>query len=135
MKKFIIAGFVVVLLIICAFLFWPHSRIPSDKVIRENISGTWVIDLSSVAHSTIVVGADGGYVCRMTGANGRVTATLEGTFAVTNGYLVDTVTKSSLANERVPNTSRGRIVLADGHEMVVSHIGANAPVVMRKVAR
>jgi len=133
MRKFIIAGFVVVLLIICAFLFWPHSRIPSDKVIRENISGTWVIDFSRGAHSTIVVGADGGYVCRITGANGRVAATLEGTFAVTNGYLVETTTKSSIANARVPATSRSRIVRADGHE--ISYTNDNGPVVMRKVAR
>ena len=88
-------------------------------MITKNLPGTWVVDFGNGVHSTSVVGADGNYVCQITGlATGEVIK-LEGTFQAKDGFLIDTLINSSQITLNKPSLSRGRIIRANEHEMVV----------------
>ena len=134
MKKFAIIGFIVALAIAGVFL-WQHFKHPSDAQVRQMLPGTWALSWGDSAHSTNIVGVDGRYTCRITDPRHSRAIELEGTFQVTDGVLIDTVTKNSQPNSFVPSVYRGRIIRADGSEMIVAFTeGGVQTVHYRKVA-
>ena len=107
----------------------------SDATIRRNLPGAWHYDLSSTADgggtSTFTIATNGDFVCQTVVANGIHTVELAGTVQVADGYLIETVTRSTLPKARVPFVSRAQIIRADAREMIVSFDGTDK-VVLKK---
>jgi hypothetical protein len=127
MKKFIAVGFTVALLIVVALLSCQHFKHSRDAKIFKSLAGTWIMSLGS-----LTVHPDGSYVLQSTVSPSGGVVTNEGTFQVRDGFLIDTVTKTSQPNTEVPRVSRARIIRADDSEIVVNYEGARGETVFRK---
>ena len=114
MKKYITIGFVTAVLVAIALLSWQHIKTSRDARTRQNLAGTWVVDTGS-----FTVRPDFSYVGQFTNSTAGKIVTNEGTFQVRDGFLIDTMTKSSGAHAHVPYITRLRIVRADAHQMVI----------------
>jgi len=107
----------------------------SDAAVRRNLPGAWHFDLSSTADgggtSTFTIATNGDFVCQTVVASGIPTIELAGTFQVADGYLIETVSRSTQPKARVPFVSRAQIIQADAQEMIVSFDGTNK-IVLKK---
>jgi hypothetical protein len=112
MKKITIIGFTLGLLVVASLLFWHHTKHPSDATIRRTLPGTWVAQGGS---STCIRDADGHFVAQLAG---RHTGRMEGTWQIQDGFLIDSITNSTLTTH-VPYTIRAQILRMDGHELAV----------------
>ena len=122
--KYIITFFAVVLLVTACS---RHEDSADDKI-RKKLLGTWVLEAryegGSDMRSTVTIAPDGSYACTLDlpgRTNGPRTISMEGTFRVEDGFLIDTVTKHSQTNAKWPNTSRSRIVRIDDRELVLEY--------------
>jgi hypothetical protein len=126
MKKFIIIGFCLSLLVISTLLVWHYIKHPSDATIRRELPGTWV---ARGGGSTCTINSDGYFVTQITGKHiGR----FEGTWQVEHGYMIYTITKSSFTGHW-PAMLSVRILSMDGHKLAVQQDGANRVEVSQKV--
>ena len=115
MKKFIIIGFIVALVVV-GILLRQHSKHPSDAKLGQQISGTWK------NHSglfTRVFSSDGSFSTIIGHPNALVT--YQGTWLVKDGELVMTLTNaqgtgSHQAGSSVGDIDRIRIVQVDEHQ-------------------
>jgi hypothetical protein len=100
----------------------------SDAQARKNLTGTWTLsgDNSVASHfkSTITVDPSGDYVCQVVLQSrwDGVTRTndLAGRWEVRDGILIDTMTKHSSTNARLPMISRSRVVRSGRRELVIN---------------
>jgi hypothetical protein len=120
--KLTLSLFTVVLLITACR---SHKDTADDKLQKE-LSGTWMFEAKFARGgdtlSTLAVAPNGSYVCTIAipgRTNGPRTVSMEGTFRVENGFLIDTVTKNSQTNASVPYTNRSRIIRVDDRELVL----------------
>ena len=94
-----------------------HKPAPltGDALMQQQLVGKWP---SSDSYRTGVttIAPDGSYVANFTSSNGTVH--LEGRYLVKDGFLIDTLTKSSQTNARL-STDRFRIIRMDDRECVV----------------
>ena len=104
-----------------------HKDSADDKM-QQELSGTWLFEAKYVQggnlEQTITVAPDGSYTLTSTmpgRTNGPRTISMEGTFRVEGGVLVDTVTKNSQTNAPVPSTNRSRIIRVDNHELALDY--------------
>jgi hypothetical protein len=75
------------------------ETLPSDAVMQQRIVGTW--HLNWMAFTTIrTIGTNGNYFDYQTSA--QWTNRLEGSIAIRNGLMIDTVKKSSATNQPMP---------------------------------
>jgi hypothetical protein len=102
-----------------------HEDSADDKI-RKKLPGTWVLEAryegGSDIRSKVTVAPDGSYACTLDlpgRTNGPRTISMEGTFRVEDGFLIDTVTKDSQTNAKWLNTTRSRIVSIDDREFVL----------------
>ena len=104
--------------------------------------GTWQLDRAGTGmnlgvqlHTTTMVDSDGRYSCETvaTGSNRVVRFTLEGTWQIKDGYLIDTVTRHSDTNIAVPWTNRARIVRITDQELAIHDEANSADAIFRKV--
>jgi hypothetical protein len=105
--------------------------------------GTWLyeVDKPNGWHfeSKTSVASDGRYICHgVTMGTNQIPLAfeIEGTLEVREGFVIDTMTKSSETNAPVPVTHRQRIVRMDGREMVLnsSHSWETNLLVFRKIS-
>ena len=107
------------ILVLSLFLTACSHR--SDAKIRENLPGTWSVDLAAEGRrSTFTIATNGDFVCRTSQG-----AELSGSFQVEDGFLVETVAKSSQTNAHLPFVSRWQILQSDANQMVVTDDGTN----------
>jgi hypothetical protein len=125
MKKIITIGFTATLLVLVTLLAWQHFKPSRDAKIRKNLAGTWAMDFGS-----FIVHPDGSYIGWHTNATSGI-VTNEGTFQIRDGYMINTMTKTSRTNARVPYVSQMRIIRADARELVIDD-GGNVELVLRK---
>jgi len=90
----------------------------SDARLQRQVTGTWVVDVGNNIRSVNLIRPDGSYAAKVTGFTNGSVVMIEGTFLVKNGELVETVTKSSQKDEKVPFVVRGHIISLTDHEMV-----------------
>jgi FtsP/CotA-like multicopper oxidase with cupredoxin domain len=131
---------IVIALLIAAgvgVLYWQHLKHPSDDQVRRMLPGTWLVSSGDSVHVSVdrtnIIGADGRYASKIANPSTSSVIDLEGTFQVSDGYLIDTMTKCSRTNAHVPNVYRGRIIRADSREMVFAFDGGSSTVYFRKV--
>lgn len=127
MKKIITIGFIAALLVLVTLLAWQHFKPSRDAKIRKNLTGTWVVDFGS-----FTVRPDGSYVGWITNSTSGV-VTNEGTFQIRDDYLINTMTKTSRTNARVPYVGHLRIIRANDGEIVLDDGGVED--VLRKVTK
>ena len=118
-------------LIAISLLLTACSKHRSDAQVRQMLPGTWAVSFgdSSVQVGggyTNIIGADGRYAYQLINPTTGGVVDVEGTFQVSDGYLIDTMTKCSRTNVQVPHIYRGRIVRADSREMVFAFIDGGA---------
>ncbi len=90
----------------------------NDARLERQVTGTWVVEIGNNIRSVSVIRPDGGYAATVTGFTNGSVVMVEGSFRVKNGELVETVTKSSQTNEKVPFTVHGQIIRLNNHEMI-----------------
>lgn len=104
-----------------------------DARVRKNLPGMWTISGDDVegSHfkSTITVDPSGDYVCQMV-AESRWdgvtrTSNIAGKFDVRDGLLIDTMTRNSNTNAKLPIIFSARVVRSDGQELIVKYEGTN----------
>jgi hypothetical protein len=127
-KKTTTIGFIVALLVVATLLSWQHFKPSRDAKIRMNLPGTWVTDFGS-----FTVRPDGSYIGWHTNSTSGV-VTNEGTFQIRDGFLINTVTKSSRTNAHVPYVGYLRTIQANDGEIVLDE-GGGVEDVLRKDAK
>jgi len=90
-----------------------------DSKAQHDLTGTWIANYSNGRHSTIAIRTDGNYSCKIEGYTNGPTVTIQGRMRVNDGFIVDTCTKHSSTNARVPFVTHIRIVRMDDRELVV----------------
>jgi len=105
----------------------------------RNLQGTWVlkrVGADGSFHSQITITTNGNYVCQniqRDNSNHVYTFQLKGTFQLSDGYLIDTVTNHSDTNFAVPSVFRAKIVRISDGELVVHDETNSVDAVFRKV--
>ena len=101
-------------------------------------AGTWACELDYPSgghyHSTITLDSEGRYVCNgsVTSTNGIRTFTVAGIMKMEEGFVVDTMTKHSNTNAKLPYTSRAKIIRQSEREIVAKWEGAEVESTMRR---
>lgn len=113
MKRFAIWGFVIAL-IVAGLLVWQHFKHPSAAQVRQMLPGTWAFD----DYGSYTIRPDGSYVGQFTNVNALNVLRIEGTFQVSDGFLIQIITYRT--NFQVPYTTRSRILRANDHEIVIT---------------
>ena len=90
----------------------------SDARIQKQVTGMWLVDIGKNVRSLNVIRPDGGFAAKVAGFTNGSVVTIEGTFLVKNGALVETVTKSSQPDEKVPFVVHGKIISLTPQEMI-----------------
>jgi RNA polymerase sigma factor (sigma-70 family) len=107
----------------------PTKSLPNDEEVRRNLPGVWQLDFASTTvrsgTSTFTVATNGDFVCQTVFSSGINTVELAGTFQAADGYLVETVTRSTQPNAHIPFVSRAQIIQANAKEMIISVDGTN----------
>jgi hypothetical protein len=107
--------------ILALSLFLTACSHRSDAQIRKNLPGTWSVDIAADGtRCTFTIATNGDFVCRTTHG-----FELSGSFKIEDGFLVETVTRSSQTNARVPFVWRAQILQSDANQMVVTDDGTN----------
>jgi hypothetical protein len=120
-------------LIAVSLLLTACSKHSSDAQVRQMLPGTWVVSSGGSVQYTNIIGADTRYAYQHADPKTGSVVDFEGTLQVSDGYLMDTMTKCSRTNVQVPHVYRGRIVRADSREMVFAFDGGTSAVQFRKV--
>jgi len=89
-----------------------------DAKIQQQVTGTWVVDVDQHIRSLNIIKPDGRFAAKVTGFTNGSVIIIEGTFQARGGELIETVTKSSQKNEKVPFVVHGQIIRLNEREMV-----------------
>jgi RNA polymerase sigma factor (sigma-70 family) len=107
----------------------PTKSLPNDAEVRPNLPGVWKLDFASTTvrsgTSTFTVAKNGDFVCKTVFSSDINPVELAGTFQVADGYLVETVTRSTQPNAHIPFVSREQIIQANAKEMIICVDGTN----------
>lgn len=143
LAKFTLSFFTLVL-VLTACKRQQESQLSRDDEMRTKLSGRWVFDAKfatgHVIHGTTTLAPDGRYFTELDlgRTNGLRIVNMEGTFHVTDGFLIEAVTKHSQTNVSVPYTNRSRIIRIDDRELVLDFekfsggVSATNPGLLRK---
>jgi hypothetical protein len=111
---------------LCVALALASCGPPSDAKVLKMLPGVWHVDANGGSsadwHSTMTVASNGHYVSKIISHDdaGRMHAfELEGSLQVKAGYLIETITKSTLKGPTAPMTNRSRIVRVKERTLVV----------------
>jgi hypothetical protein len=115
--KFALTFFAVSLLLGC------HKQ---NTTVHNSLAGTWLFETNypdgRKFESTITVGANGtyfGHINSLGHSNNFREFDIEGTWQIKDGFLIDTLTKHSQTNAKVPMVTRTRIVRSSDQELDV----------------
>ena len=111
MKKLIIIGVGLVLVIAATLLFWHHSRRPSDTEIRQKVPGSWT---GKNKKFLMTVTPDGSYAYGTSPTHNAI----GGTWEIKDGFFIMTITNSTAhgGGALVGVVQRCRVIHFDEHE-------------------
>jgi hypothetical protein len=92
-----------------------------DAEVLQNLPGKW-ISTGSNHEITWTVDPSGGYICSIVSHSSEAvprTNEMVGKFEVRDGVLIDSMTKNSSTNARLPMISPYRIIRSDRRELVI----------------
>jgi len=105
------------LVLLCLLLIGCGRR---DARIQHAVTGTWVVHFGGNVRSTNIIRPDGGFSATVTGFTNGSSLRIEGTILAKGGDLIETITRDSDPNEKVPMVVRGHIISLDRHQMVTT---------------
>jgi hypothetical protein len=133
MKKLIISGIGLVLLVVVSVLLRQHFRPLSDAEIRQKVVGTWSVPPSASDTATIIneIHSDGSFVSKWSSATSDIS--LEGRWDVQGGSVVLTLTNAhgTDLHSLGPPVQHYTIVRINKSEMV-SHLGGYTNLIVMK---
>ena len=123
LKKFIIIGFVIAL-VVASVLLWQHFKHTSDTKLARQIIGTWTRGSLSWTHGPLfsrTISPDGSFSTSIGHSNALVT--YQGTWLVKDQALVMTVTNthgtgSHEAGSPVGSVNSDKIIHVDDHQFI-----------------
>ena len=121
MKKIALVGSLIVIVAACLMLSCQHVRVAQfDNDFRQQLAGVWLRQETNM-RCTNTVTADGSFVERSWFSHPDRTNTWQrtGTWQVSNGQLIETVTSSTNPTEVTPHTGTGQIIHSDAGGFVV----------------
>src|SRR5208282_3883954 len=122
----------VIALVIGGVFLWQHFKQPSDVQVSQMLTGTWFMTIDGASEYQIAIATDGSFVSHVSTSDGGASSQIEGTILVTNGMLVDTVTKTSDTNAHVPFVSYMKIYSMTDSELVFGKDGVTNKMVLHK---
>src|SRR6202789_106421 len=109
MKKLLIIGLAVVIVVVCVLLHWRHVKISRfDSDFRQSLAGIWSSELDIMRLTNVVV-ADGSFTVQATFNHPDRTNTYQmaGTWQIKDGLLIETVTSDRNKLTPGPRTHSG----------------------------
>jgi hypothetical protein len=97
---------------------------PSDTEIRQRVVGTWIVDLhpanGASIKGTVTIVSDSKFITRaaVTIGDKKQEMNYEGIWQAKDGFLIETITKSSSKTARVGAVTRDKIIRVDDQELV-----------------
>lgn len=123
-------AFLGILLISCG----KHANGSSDAELQKKLAGTWILTYTPVSsnfQNRTIIKPDGGYVahCRDENSNGVRTFDIQGTYRITNGSFLDTITDETSLTDKshLPVTSTNQIVKLTDSELIINYGTTNEP--------
>ena len=117
MKKLIIIGVGLVIIILVAALSWQHFRHPSDDKLGKQVTGTWIRE----GPGTLTITPDGSFSSVF--AMPDHTNIFTGTWQIADGFFLMTLTNASVPQSRnlqtrnlIGRVERYKIVHVDEHQ-------------------
>jgi hypothetical protein len=127
MKKFIIVGLVIALVVASALL-WKHSKYPSDAQLARQVAGTWTKDTSKMKAFSLTdpliytrtYSSDGSY--SFIWGHKSALVTFQGSWLVKDGQLVMTETNAYGTGNHQPGPVGGvtsvKVIHVDDHQFI-----------------
>jgi hypothetical protein len=121
MKKFIIIGMALFLLIAATALFWRFKVAREiDAKNLQKLVGDWAAKDEDGLHNVITIHSNNSFICSVTPANNMgLLYYFKGTLQVKNGILIETITNHSDTNVHLPFNSRINLVRLKSDNSVV----------------
>jgi uncharacterized protein YpmB len=116
MKRLIIIGFSVVIVLAFILLFLQHTQSFRDRKFRQKLSGAWSWEIYSL-HGTRNYAADGSFTEQVFKGTNSYNLTA-GTWYVKDDKVIVTFTSDSNKKAQIPRTSSEQIIRIDAHEFV-----------------
>jgi hypothetical protein len=111
-----------------------HANENPDAALQRKLTGTWVLTYtpaSSNFQNRTIVNPDGGYIahCRQENSNGVRTFDIQGTYRITNGWLVDTIIDETQVTNKsaLPVMSTNQIVKLTDSDLIINYGTTNEP--------
>jgi hypothetical protein len=135
MKKIIIIGIGVVVLIIAAVLSWHFKTLrEADANTFRKLIGGWHVQYVDGLNNVTTIRPDASFACSVIPADNRgLLYDYKGTLQVKNGIVIETVTNHSDTNVQVPFTARLPIVRLNNNSFVVRTNGTTNELVFWKL--
>ena len=124
MKKIIVTGFAIGLLIIATLLLWHHTRPSGDAAIRQKLIGSWGSENPAIK-GAVTFSPDGSFTVNETFGLGTNTHPVQyaGTWQVEDGYLVTRTAQGSSGGVHVEPITRQKIIHVNDQEFVIMDHG------------
>lgn len=136
MKRWIIIGFSLLVIIAFILLAWHHTKTSRDRDFRQSLAGAWSWELYNM-RCTNIVASDGSFTSQLVFDHPSRTNTYQmaGTWHIKNGSLIETVTSDSKKSARVPRTLSGTIFRVNANEFVIAWQGSTNKSVWQRVSQ
>ena len=120
MKRLVIIGCSILVLILAVTLLWQFDKISRDRGFRRELAGTWSWELYNI-RSISVFAPDGSFAAQRTYSHPTRTDTnqMSGTWLVKDGDLIEIVASDTNKRAKVPRTHVGRIIRENAQEFAV----------------
>jgi hypothetical protein len=125
MRKIIVIGIIVVLVVVAFLVVWQHSR---DSKYRHDIAGTWTYNQDGA----FTIAPDGSWSIMESKRKG--TNSFAGTWQITDGVFYMTTTNSRIEQgpSAVGGVQRYRIVHVDDHTLIYGDVPNSGHQITRK---
>lgn len=124
-------------LILTLLLVACNRHNTSDAALQQSLVGTWRFSTNYPSNKQFncvsTVASNGVYICQLTNSAASLPAhTLEGTWEVKDGLLIDTTTKLDHTNLPSPHVVRAHIIRFENDELGVQYEPTDFDGVLRK---
>jgi ABC-type glycerol-3-phosphate transport system substrate-binding protein len=119
MRKIVVTGFAIGLLIVVTLLLWHHIRHPGDAAIRQKLIGSWGSENPAIK-GAVTFNPDGSFAVNETFGLGTNAHPVQyaGTWQVEDGFLVTRTAQGSSGGVHVEPITRDKIIRVNDQEWV-----------------
>lgn len=135
MKRLTLIGLLVVIAVAWLWRHREHVKIARfDSDFRQTLAGTWSSELDNMRLTNVVM-PDGSFTSRLMFIHPGHTNTYQerGTWLVSDGKMIETVTIDTNPTARTPRSHVAQIIHADAHEFALHWQGSPDEWVWKKI--